>query len=141
MTQQKQTLPHQHGNEGNLDYFKLHLARKEEFSKVAWIFKQLSDPSRIRVFWLLCHCEECVLNLSALMQMSSPAISHHLRQLKDSGLILSSRRGKEVYYRAAQTEQSRLLHQMIEKTMEITCLTKLGELEESEEEAHVQDKL
>jgi DNA-binding transcriptional ArsR family regulator len=53
--------------------------------------------------------------------MSSPAVSHHLRPLKNSGLIICRREGKEVYYRAADTQQGRLLHQMIEQVMEITC--------------------
>ena len=53
--------------------------------------------------------------------MSSPAVSHHLRPLKNSGLIVSRREGKEVYYRAADTAQSRLLHQMIEQVMAIAC--------------------
>ena len=42
-------------------------------------------------------CEECVLNISAMLEMSSPAVSHHLRPLKNSGLIVSRREGKEVY--------------------------------------------
>ena len=33
----------------------------ENFQTVADIFKQLGDGSRIRIFWLLCHCEECVI--------------------------------------------------------------------------------
>ena len=53
--------------------------------------------------------------------MTSPAVSHHLRQLKSSGLILSRRGGKEVYYRAADTEQAQLLHHMIEDLVEIAC--------------------
>ena len=48
--------------------------------------------------------------------MSSPAVSHHLRQLKDSGLIVSRRVGKEVFYLAADTEVAQLLHQLIERT-------------------------
>ena len=75
----------------------------------------------MRIFWILCHCEECVLNIAALLNMSSPAVSHHLRPLKNSGLITSRREGKEVYYRAADTEQTRLLHDMMEKVMQITC--------------------
>lgn len=92
-----------------------------DFGQVADVFKQLSDPTRVRIFWLLCHCEECVINISALMDMSSPAVSHHLRQLKESGLIVSRREGKEVYYKAADTEESHLLHRTIEKIVKITC--------------------
>ena len=53
--------------------------------------------------------------------MSSPAVSHHLRQLKSGGLIVSRREGKEVYYKAADTPQAQLLHHMIEELVEITC--------------------
>lgn len=112
-------LPHDHGQsmENQLD----HMPSVEEFQTAADIFKQLGDGSRIRIFWLLCHCEECVINLSSMVEMSSPAVSHHLRQLKAAGLIVSRREGKEVYYKAAETEQAQLLHQMIEHLVEIAC--------------------
>lgn len=93
----------------------------ENFQTVADIFKQLGDGSRIRIFWLLCHCEECVINLSAMVNMSSPAVSHHLKQLKSAGLIVSRRDGKEVYYKAADTEQARIFHHMIEWLVKIAC--------------------
>ena len=88
---------------------------------LADIFKLLSDGSRLHLFWLLCHCEECVINLSAMMGMSSPAISHHLKQLKDAGLIVSRRDGKEVYYKAADTPTTQILHDASEYLMAITC--------------------
>ena len=91
------------------------------FQTVADIFKLLSDSSRVRIFWLLCHCEECVVDLSAAVGMSPPAVSHHLRQLRESGLVVSRRVGKEVCYRAAESERAQLLHRMIERTMEISC--------------------
>ncbi len=117
----KMKLPHHHdGGAGNA-LLQAQLDRVDYFQIVAEVFRQLGDTTRIRIFWLLCHCEECVLNISAMMKMSSPAVSHHLRPLKNSGLVVSRREGKEVYYRAADTEQSRLLHQMIEQVMEITC--------------------
>ena len=93
----------------------------DDFQTVADIFKQLGDGSRIRIFWLLCHCEECVINLSSMVEMSSPAVSHHLKQLKAGGLIVSRRDGKEVYYKAAETERAQLLHHMIEAMVEIAC--------------------
>ncbi|MCI8422180.1 MAG: winged helix-turn-helix transcriptional regulator [Lawsonibacter sp.] len=114
-------LPHHHGEGEDIALLQEQLDRVDYFQTVAEVFKQLDDTTRIRIFWLLCHCEECVLNISAMMRMSSPAISHHLRPLKNSGLIVSRRKGKEVYYRAADTEQSRLLHQMVKRIMEITC--------------------
>lgn len=113
------TLPHDHGQ--TFEHMPDQIPNPEDFQIVADLFKQMSDQSRIRIFWLLCHCEECVINISAMMEMSSPAVSHHLRPLRNRGLIVSRRVGKEVYYRAADTEQSRLLHQMIEQVMEISC--------------------
>ncbi len=112
-------LPHHHSQ--NIDKLLSKLPSVDECIQVAEIFKQISDGTRLRILWLLCHCEECVLNISTMMKMSSPAVSHHLRPLKNSGLVVSRREGKEVYYRAADTEQCRLLHQMIERVMEITC--------------------
>ena len=62
-----------------------------------------------------------MINLSAMVEMSSPAVSHHLKMLKEGRLIVSRREGKEVYYKAANTQQAELLHQMIETLLEISC--------------------
>lgn len=115
------TLPHDHGGSLNLHYVRSQLAQAEHFEAVAQLFAQLSDPTRIRIFWLLCHREECVLNISALLDMSSPAISHHLKALKDFGLLHSRRDGKEVHYKTADTPACHLLHKVVEQVMEITC--------------------
>lgn len=114
-------LPHNHNEGKETQTIQEQLSNIEDFQTIAEIFKQLGDTTRIRIFFLLCHCEECVINISAMLDMSSPAVSHHLRPLRNSGLIVSRREGKEVYYRAADTPQSRLLHQMIEQVMEIAC--------------------
>ena len=84
-------LPHHHENQQRLERLRSFIQEPESFQEVANLCRLLSDNSRVRIFWLLCHCEECVMNLSALVGMSSPAASHHLRQLKDSGLIVSRR--------------------------------------------------
>lgn len=115
------SLPHRHNENDAVEYSAAQLSVVKDFEIVADIFKLLGDSSRVRIFWLLCHCEECVTNISALVGMSSPAVSHHLRELKRSGLIESRRIGKEVHYQAADTEQSRLLHETIENIMEIAC--------------------
>ncbi len=114
------TLPHQHG-EKKIESIKAELSKTAHFSATAEIFKQLSDPTRLQIFWLLCHQEECVINIAALLDMSSPAVSHHLRSLHDSGLISGRREGKEVYYKASETEECDLLHKTVEQVMEIAC--------------------
>ena len=63
-------LPHNHGQDDAILFD--HMPALGEFQAVADIFKQLGDSSRIRIFWILCHCEECVMNLSALVEMSKP---------------------------------------------------------------------
>lgn len=115
----KKSLPHDHGQ--IIEKEPERIPEESEFNTVSDVFKQLCDGSRIRIFWILCHYEECVINLAALVGMSSPAVSHHLRQLKSSGLIVSRREGKEVYYKAADTQQVDLLHHMIEDMVEISC--------------------
>lgn len=113
------TLPHDHGQK--FEQMREQIPGPEAFQIVADLFKQMGDLSRVRIFWLLCHCEECVINISSLMEMSSPAVSHHLKQLKMTGLIISRREGKEVYYKAADTVQAQMLHHMIEQAIEISC--------------------
>ena len=112
-------LPHDHGQK--IEDMPEQMPSVEAFQTVSEIFKQLGDGSRARIFWLLCHCEECVINISALGCMSRPAVAPHLRPLTAGGLIVSRREGKEVYYRAADTQAARLLHSVIEEMMELAC--------------------
>ena len=66
-------LLHDHGQ--TIEQELEHMPSAENFQTVADIFKQLGDGSRIRIWGLLYHCEECVINLSAMVDMSSPAFS------------------------------------------------------------------
>lgn len=119
---QTTSLPHDHGQP--MEQELQNMPSVENFQTLSDIFKQLGDGSRLRIFWLLCHCEECVVNLSAMVGMSSPAVSHHLKLLRAAGLIVNRRAGKEVYYTAANTQQAQLLHHMIEDLVVIACPSK-----------------
>lgn len=112
-------LPHHHHN--NSEAIAAHMPDRDNFHTVSSFFRQLGDPNRIRILWLLCHTEECVINIAAIMGMSSPATIHHLKLLREAGLVESRREGKEVYYRAAQAEEANALHYMIEEMMKISC--------------------
>ncbi len=113
----ERTLPHDHGAAaGRMAEL---MPPAEEFRSSAEVFKCLADGSRLRIFWLLCHCEECVTNISALVEMSSPAVSHHLKTLRAQGLIQSRREGKEVYYKVADTELAHWLHHVVGSMTEL----------------------
>ncbi len=114
-------LPHHHSGDQKEKDLKESLDKVDDFQILADMFKQLDDCSRLRIFWLLCHCEECVTNISSMVEMTSPAVSHHLKLLKANGLIVSRREGKEVYYKVPDTPVCRLLHKGIETMMEISC--------------------
>lgn len=119
---QTTSLPHDHGQP--MEQELQNMPSVENFQTLSDIFKQLGDGSRLRIFWLLCHCEECVVNLSAMVGMSSPAVSHHLKLLRAAGLIVNRRAGKEVYYTTTNTQQAQLLHHMIEDLVVIACPSK-----------------
>ncbi|MCQ4207550.1 ArsR/SmtB family transcription factor [Streptomyces longispororuber] len=68
--------------------------------KMAAMFKALSDPVRLRLFSKVAsHAggEACVCDISDV-GVSQPTVSHHLKKLKDAGLLTSERRGTWVYY-------------------------------------------
>ena len=112
-------LPHNHGHVS--DELQIEILNTTAFSVISDLFKMMSDEKRVQIFLLLCHCEECVINISALLDMSSPAVSHHLKLLKTAGLVISRREGKEVYYTAANTSRSQSLHKLIEEMIEVNC--------------------
>ena len=65
------------------------------------MFKALGDPTRVRLLSLIAaHAggEACVCDISADIEVSQPTISHHLKVLRDAGLLTSQRRASWVYY-------------------------------------------
>ena len=63
-------------------------------------FKALADPARVAIVNRLAASDEvCVCDLTDAFELSQPTISHHLRLLREAGLVESSRRGTWAYYR------------------------------------------
>jgi ArsR family transcriptional regulator len=68
---------------------------------LAKMFKALSDPIRLRLLSLIASFEggeACVCDLTGPFDVSQPTISHHLKVLREAGLVDSERRGTWVYY-------------------------------------------
>jgi ArsR family transcriptional regulator len=71
-----------------------------ERDELAARFKALSDPTRVAIINSLSAADEvCVCNLTETFELSQPTISHHLKVLREAGLVESSRRGTWAYYR------------------------------------------
>lgn len=68
---------------------------------LAAMFKALADPVRLRVLSLIASHEggeACVCELTGPFEVSQPTISHHLKVLREAGLVDCERRGTWVYY-------------------------------------------
>ena len=68
-------LPHDHNNALNGQRIFETLPDLASIEIVADAMKQLGDPTRLRIFWLLCHTEECVVNIASIIEMTNPASS------------------------------------------------------------------
>ncbi|MFG2047964.1 ArsR/SmtB family transcription factor [Micromonospora sp. NPDC048935] len=67
---------------------------------VAPLFKALGDPVRLRLMSMIASVPEmCVCDLTPAFDLSGPTISHHLKVLREAGLVDSERRGTWVWYR------------------------------------------
>ena len=66
----------------------------------ARLFKALGDETRLEMLGLLASAgtELCVCDIEAHFELSQPTISHHLKLLREAGLVTSERRGTWVYY-------------------------------------------
>ncbi|MCQ2591197.1 MAG: metalloregulator ArsR/SmtB family transcription factor [Treponema sp.] len=112
---------HNHAEYFKIDFLRGELAKNDDFQTVADYFSILSDASRLKIFWLLCHSKECVNNIADYLKMTTPAVSHHLKLLRQKDLISSERDGKEVFYKITDTSKAHALHEIIEKLMAISC--------------------
>ncbi len=97
------------------------MPKEESFGQVASVFQQISDCTRLRILWLLCHTTASVGAVARAVGMSDSAVSHHLRVLRQDGLVSAKRSGKEVYYALAASDKARLLHRTIDAMFEIAC--------------------
>jgi ArsR family transcriptional regulator len=71
-----------------------------ERDQLAAQFKALGDPTRVAIVNQLSAADEvCVCNLVDAFELSQPTISHHLKVLREAGLVEAARRGTWAYYR------------------------------------------
>jgi ArsR family transcriptional regulator len=83
----------------------------ESAAELAVLFKALADPVRLRLLSTIASRadgEACVCDLSTGIEVTQPTISHHLKVLREAGLLTSERRASWVYYRVVPQALARL---------------------------------
>lgn len=80
---------------GNLEDLKPKIL---EVSGLSEIFRVLGDETRTKIIYLLAQRELCVCDLAQLLELTLPAISHHLRILRALRLVKYRREGRTVWY-------------------------------------------
>jgi ArsR family transcriptional regulator len=83
-------------------------------TRVAQLFKALSDPSRVRIISILMLTELCVHDLAATLGMSQSAVSHQLRSLREMHLVRYRKEGRHVYYQLDDEHISGLFRDGVE---------------------------
>ena len=86
---------------------------------LADLFKLFGDGTRLGILWALSESEMCVCDLCALLKMKQPAVSHQLKNLKQSRVVRSRREGKVVYYALDDDHIRKLLDLGMEHIQEI----------------------
>lgn len=82
---------------------------KKRFALLAQTFQALGDSSRIQIVWSLSLGELCVTDLTLALAMSQPAVSHHLRILRQLRLVKVRRDGRTSFYSLDDEHIERLL--------------------------------
>ncbi len=93
--------------------------------KMALIFKALCDENRIRIMKLLRTGEKCACKLLEELNISQPTLSHHMKILCDSGIVVGRKEGKWMHYSIC-AEGSQIARECLNDltTINCTCETK-----------------
>jgi ArsR family transcriptional regulator len=89
------------------------LSGDAQLQKAAELFKVCADPSRLKIINALLLSEMCVCDVAALMDMTQPAVSHHLKVLRQTELVKYRREGKIVYYSLNDEHVSNIFYQSL----------------------------
>lgn len=90
------------------------LKSKRTFLLLAETFQALGDSSRVQIVWALSKGSLCVNEIAELLEMSQPAISHHLRTLRNLKLVRVRKEGRVSHYSLDDEHIEALLHEGIE---------------------------
>lgn len=85
-------------NDDKLEKIKNSMIEEQKIKLLSEIFKALSDPTRLKIIYVLSKSPLCVCDIAQLLDMTQSAISHHLRMLRNLNLVKFRKEGKMVIY-------------------------------------------
>lgn len=94
----------------------------ERFIEAAVLFQLLCDSTRLKILYVLSKGQYCVYDIATIVNMSAPAVSHHLRSLRQLGIIDFERSGKHVFYTLAQNPTAHQVRHMLVDAFEFECM-------------------
>ena len=94
------------------------LPDEETLYDLAELFKIFGDSTRIRILYVLFEAEVCVCDLAEALNMTTSAISHQLRILKQNKLVKSRRQGKSIFYSLDDDHVRAIINQGMEHLTE-----------------------
>lgn len=71
---------------------------EQDIKKITVVFKAFCDENRIKILRLLANGEKCACKLLEEMNVTQPTLSHHMKILCDSGIVVGRKDGKWMYY-------------------------------------------
>jgi DNA-binding transcriptional ArsR family regulator len=92
----------------------------QQFEELAEVFHLLGEENRLRLVHACLDEPVSVHDLSERVGISPSLVSHHLRLLRAARLVRGEKRGRQVFYRAADEHVRRMLHDMVEHVGEET---------------------
>ena len=95
------------------------LREKKRFLLLAETFQALGDPTRVQMVWLLAQAEHRVGELAEKLSMSQPAVSHHLRVLRQLRLVKFRKTGRISFYALDDHHIEKLLQEGLEHVEEL----------------------
>lgn len=99
-------------------YLELQVLGVGQTNRLAEMFRLLGEPNRLSLVYACLEEPRSVQTLAADIDISMSLASHHLRLLRASRLLRAERRGKQVFYVAADAHVQRVLRDMVEHSDE-----------------------
>ena len=91
--------------------------------KAALVFKAFCDENRVHILRMLTSGEKCACKLLEELNVTQPTLSHHMKILCDSGIVVARKEGKWMYY-SISAEGAEVAAELLKELTSVSCTCK-----------------